>query len=217
MVHTGNYLEKLSLVFIGLCFLCQIGWLIAEKRLLKQQFNSLNITKLKKYFFSLVFVLAVVFIFSFEVKEVFVSYFAWKMNPLSRLLLPPYQPITYFLISTSSKLIFPYLISLFFSLVFLFLASFLNKKSSESYFYPEEPIILSLAIFLSGYPGFLIYLILFFAIFFIFNLILTTINLFKEKKLEKISPYFLWLPVAFFAIILINWLSQSGYLIWFNL
>jgi hypothetical protein len=180
-----------------------------------------GLTRLKKYFFNLVFVLTTLIVFGFIIYQIFISYFDWLKDPFSRFLLPPYRSISYFLIYALPRLFFPFLIAFIFALIFWRLAAFLNRRSGEIFFEPEEPVILALAIFLSGYPGFLIYFIVLILIFLIFNLVLSLYHILAKKASLKNLPrfplYFFWLPAAIFAIIIKSWLSSKGVLLFFNL
>lgn len=139
-------------------------------------------------------------------------YKTWINNSFSRLYLPPYQSINYFIQYSFFRFWSHFLAALIFSLVILFLAKYFNKKSGEKYFWPEEIYFIAIAILIVGYPGWLIYFILMLLVPVLWSSILFFINLWKLNfHSPRISYYHLWLPLAIFAIIISKWLSQFAF------
>ncbi|MCL5733344.1 MAG: hypothetical protein M1334_01610 [Patescibacteria group bacterium] len=160
-------------------------------------------------------------VFGYEIYLVVLQYLDWSKDPFSRMFLPPYRNISYFLIYSLPRIIGPSLIALFFSLLLWRAAKKLNDGSEGGFFENPELKIFGLSVFLTGYPGFLIYLALLVAVFLIFNFIMSIYHIAIKKtaikSLPKFSLYFFWLPVAIFAIIITSWLTANGLLIMFNL
>lgn len=129
----------------------------------------------------------------------------WSQDEISKFLLPPHRSITYFIFYVGTRFLAPYLISLAVAVLFLFSANFLNKKYQERFFELEELYFGALAIFLTGHPGWLIYgvfIVLVFLLIHLYSLFTT------HYSLQRISLYYLWLPVAIFVIIISKWLEQ---------
>ena len=118
---------------------------------------------------------------------------------------------------------------------FLWAMLALNHKYENRFFYNEEPYFGAVAIFLTGWPGWLYYLIILLTLFLIFNFFGTL--LIKNKKSElkekdtsegnvanvsgaainengvnkeaRFSLYYFWLPVAVVIIIIMFYAQQN--------
>ena len=141
-------------------------------------------------------------IFSFLIYFSIEQYRDWSQSELTKLLLPPYRGIGYFIFYVGYVFFAPYLVSLATALIFLFAAKYLNKKFQERFFEREEPYLGALAIFLVGYPLCFFYLITMFSFYLIVHLGLL---IFNRDSSSRISMYYLWLPLAIFAIIIAEW------------
>ncbi|MEK7593224.1 MAG: hypothetical protein AAB464_00700 [Patescibacteria group bacterium] len=97
----------------------------------------------------------------------------------------------------------PYLISLIFAFLFFFVAKYLNKKYQERFFYEEEFFIGALAIFLIGYPLAIFYLIGVISIYLLAHFVLAGAS---KNFGERLSTYYLWLPIAISVILISEWL-----------
>ena len=137
----------------------------------------------------------------------FLQYRVWSGNGMSSYLLPPYTDISYFLYYVGTRFFLPFVASLIFAALFFAAMRVMNKRKGEIFFDKGEIIIASIAIFLSGFPGVLIFV----PTLIIFYLLYHILNVARGKKGERIPLFFLWLPVAI-SVILINnfWLSQLG-------
>ncbi len=158
--------------------------------------------KIFRYLFY--FSIAAIFLFAFFIS--ISQYVVWENHPVSKFLLPPYQGIGYFLRYSIFWYFTAHIISLLFSVAFIKLAKRYNKKFEEKFFYPEEYYLGALAIFLSGFPGIFIYIIF---LFFASILGSLTLNRFSTIKGERMSFYYLWIPVAIFVIIISKWLAET--------
>jgi len=164
-----------------------------------------NPTRIYKYFF----LVAISLIFSFFVFQSFQQYWVWAGNELSKNLLPPYQSANYFIFYVFTRFFAPYLISLAAALVFLFLTKILNKKYGERFFEPEEFYLGASAIFLSGHPGWLFYVVFLLAIYVLIQLFSTAKSSILNSKFSpvRVSLYWLWIPTAIFVILIQRWLE----------
>ena len=133
---------------------------------------------------------------------------AWQANGFTRSFLPPYTPITYFLLYSGFKFFFPYVLSLVVALLFIFWMKSANRKRGDVFFEKEEPYLAGLGIFLSGHPGWMIYLL---AVVFCY-LIIHLFQRLKGIKNKRVPLYHLWIPAGLF-VILINafWLSHCSW------
>jgi len=164
-----------------------------------------NPTRIYKYFF----LVAISLFFSFFVFQSFQQYWVWAGNELSKNLLPPYQSANYFIFYVFTRFFAPYLISLAAALVFLFLTKILNKKYGERFFEPEEFYLGASAIFLSGHPGWLFYVVFLLAIYVLIQLFSTAKSSILNSKFSpvRVSLYRLWIPTAIFVILIQRWLE----------
>lgn len=90
------------------------------------------------------------------------------------------------------------MVSLVMALIFLKLAQYFNKKHNEKFFEKEEPYFLALAMFLSGSPGWFLYLIL----ILVASLLFAISHSLLAKKFHRVSYYNFWLPLGLLAIAL---------------
>lgn len=135
------------------------------------------------------------------------QYTLWKVSAPG--LLPPHLSITYFISYVGFRIWAPYLISLGFACVCWMCMKFLNKKYEEKFFYEEELLMASLALFLVGYPALFFYIVLFFCIF-VFGSIVQTLR----KGIEgRMSMRFFWIPLAL-CVILLSELYFSHVSLW---
>jgi len=158
--------------------------------------------------FQWVFYVSVILIFTNSFYLSYSQYKIWKFGPFlefTKFFLPPHQNINYFIGYALLYFFATYLVSLVFAILFLKAAKYYNKKYEEKFFYPEEYYLGALAIFLAGFPGIFIYIISLFLASILGSLIL---NRFSTLKGERMSFYYLWIPVAIFVIIISKYLQQ---------
>ncbi len=129
-------------------------------------------------------------------------YHSWQTGDVEKFLLPPHQPITYFLKYSFMLFFSQYVVSFLISLVALGATLFLNKKYEGRFFESEEPFLFATGLLLAGHPGWIIFLV---------ALLLSTIvfSLTQLKKDTRTSLYFLWMPAAVASIVLNDGLIQS--------
>lgn len=155
--------------------------------------RKMNIGKIKLFFiFS---ISAILFLASYVS---YLQYGIWQNNDFSKLFLPPHQSLSYFLFYSLTRFFAPYIISLAFSLLLVFLLKKINKKYNNQFFYDEEIYFGAMAVFLTGYPNFIFYLIA----MLLMGVILTAL------KKGRISLYYFWLPAAIFVIMISKWLTS---------
>jgi hypothetical protein len=135
----------------------------------------------------------------------FLQYRVWSSADVANYLLPPYTDISYFLYYVGTRFFLPFGASLVFAVLFVVAMRIMNKRMGEKFFDRGEITVAGIAIFLSGFPGVLIFvptLILFYLLYHLVNVV-------RGKKGERIPLFFLWLPVSI-SVILINnfWLSR---------
>jgi len=168
--------------------------------------RPLGIFKVRAFFYS-----CVLCVFGIIGYWTYLQYALWASNPASKYLLPPYQSILYLYGYVGTRLWGPWLIALFFASLVPFVSRIANKRLGERFFEPEEPYLIALGIFLSGYPGFLLYI----PIVFILGLLLTTYYSLLAKG--RAPLYFLWMPAAILAILITHFLIPPEILVQFNL
>lgn len=141
----------------------------------------------------------------------YAQYHVWELSPVGKYLLPPYESLSYFIGYVGSRYLLPSAIALLAAIVFGLAAWYLNKRYDERFFEREEPTLFALGIFLTGYPGFLFYipLMLFFGALLAIGYTLT--------RKGRAPLYYLWLPLAIFAILIKVFLVPREILGQFNL
>ncbi len=133
----------------------------------------------------------------------YAQYNVWRVNELSAYLLPPHANWNYFLSYVGVRIFLPIVVA-FVSAIFLKYASeFLNRRSGERFFEKEEGWLFALGVFLSGYPGLFIYIPL---------VLVSGVSLalaYSLLKKGRAPLFYLWLPVAVFAILVKSFVPLS--------
>ncbi|MDP1688796.1 MAG: hypothetical protein Q8L47_01550 [bacterium] len=93
----------------------------------------------------------------------------YAINTSIKFIFPSYNGGTYLLFYLLTRLWGEYIISFIFALLFLWAMLYLNHRYENRFFYDEEPYFGATAIFLTGWPGWLYYLIILLTLFLIFN------------------------------------------------
>lgn len=151
----------------------------------------------------LCFFLSVGAMFLSALSLMFLQYEIWKNNSVSAFLLPPHASWKYFASYVIPRFFSPLLISAVFALVLKTVSEFLNKRFGERFLEKEEGWLMATGIFLSGYPGLLIYM----PLMLVSGLLLSVAYLMLKKG--RAPFFYLWLPVAIFAILLRSQIPQS--------
>lgn len=170
-------------------------------------------------------ILSVLVIFGFSSYQSYQQYIFWGDNDLSKLYLPPYQEIDYFVFYARTRFFNPHIFSLLMAILFLLAAKALNKKYQERFFERIEPYLLAISLFVVGNPLWLFYLALLLIIYFLMHLVaLARINADSNaeqrgkniganprsypclRRQVRVSAYYVWLPSAFFTILISKWL-----------
>ncbi|MEK9173245.1 MAG: hypothetical protein AAB594_01570 [Patescibacteria group bacterium] len=128
------------------------------------------------------------------------QYEVWKTSPVMKYALPPHQGLYYFFSYVGVRFLGPWVLAFLAALLVSRLAKKLNKRFEDRFFESEEIELMTLGIFLTGYPGFFIYLIL---ILGVGSLVSVVYTLFSKGRMPF---YYLWIPLALSAIIIENWL-----------
>lgn len=131
----------------------------------------------------------------------YLQYRTWLGHPLSKFFLPPYQSWDYFLTYVGSKFFAPYAISLVLAIIFFAALGVANKKFGERFFEREEIALIAISIFLVGHPGWIFYMVLAIATYLGLQIFYTI----KYRGLPRVSMYYLWVPLALFVIIVMQW------------
>jgi hypothetical protein len=150
--------------------------------------------------------LSIAGIFSASLYWAWSHYQLWKANTLTKFFLPPYQNFGYFYSYVGYKIFAPLLISLAVAILLSRFAEFFNRKYGERFFESEEIAVMALGVFLTGYPGFLLYLIL----IFLGGILLSAFYFLLSRG--RAPLYYFWLPMAIFAILIKNWFIPAAWL-----
>lgn len=153
--------------------------------------------------FFLIYFAAIVFVFFSYLFITYLQYISWAgSSGVTKYFLPPYRDLSYLFRFHFVRFLVYYIISFLASLSFLILALTANKRFGGKFFEKEEPFIASLAVFLLGDKewGFVwfYYIISILVFYFALHLYFR----FKGFKNERVSMYWLWLPLSLSIIIL---------------
>ncbi|MEK7547142.1 MAG: hypothetical protein AAB536_03130 [Patescibacteria group bacterium] len=164
-----------------------------------QLFSNSFLKKYVKFYF----LFGAIIMFSLAAHSTFLQYKLWKASALSVFLLPPYRDWSYFISYTGPRFFYPLLIAFFAAVVLKYVSEFLNRRFGERFFKPEESWFLAFGVFFTGYPGLFLYIPLI-----LVAGILLSFFYFLLKK-GRAPLFYLWLPVAIFAILLKNQIPSS--------
>lgn len=135
------------------------------------------------------------------------QFLAWHGSEYSRYLLPPYQPMSYFLAYIGRHFWAPHIISFVVAVVAYAALCGANRLRGGMLFEREEIIFIAAAIFLSGHPGYVAYIILVGAAYAVISL--ARLAIFRRD--ERVSFYRLWLPCAAIIMIARFYLVRYGW------
>lgn len=156
----------------------------------------------------IIFILAVLVIFVLNALVTIGQYRIWLADPVASFLIPPHQSISYFAFYSFSRFFAPYVFSLVIALAFLKAALLFNKKKGGIFFEKEEPYLGALSVFLVGHPGWLIYL----AVLILTYFMLHVSYFIRRREVARLPLYRLWVPVAFFVILLNEyWFGETSW------
>ncbi len=127
------------------------------------------------------------------------QYNLWLAHPISQLLLPPHQNISYFIYYAINNFYLATVLMSLAGLVVLLATNLANKKFNGRFFEPAEPYLVGSVILLVGHPGWMYYLGFSVAVFLLASLVLALI---ARKKSSRLSFYYFWLPIAASAILI---------------
>ena len=186
--------EILAIITLGLVL---IGQILYRRRVwffqsLDDQVLNRRFVKMLKWFW----LVSASVILSIQVYWSVLQYQTWKIDPFSKFFLPPYQDISYFLGYVGVRFFGPWILAFMASLLFSWIARFLNKKFDERFFEKEEIELVALGTFLVGWPGFSFYL----GVILVFGALISIFyQIFTKGRLPL---YYFWMPFAISAIII---------------
>jgi len=146
---------------------------------------------------------AVAAIFFSDMYFAAMQYEIWKSNSISSFLLPPHSSWIYFASYAVTRFFSPLLISVASAIIFKSAAEYFNEKFGERFLEKEESWLLASGILLSGYPGFIFY-----APLMIIAALILSVFYYAAGK-GRAPLYYLWLPVAVFAILFKSQIPQA--------
>jgi hypothetical protein len=131
--------------------------------------------------------------------EIFGTYYLWHNNSMSKLLLPPYQKINYFIGYVNYHFILPILLPIIIGLVLFFVIKLINKFFQGRFFHNDEHLMVFYGIILVGNPLWIVYI---FSVLFLGFLVYILGLIFKKVNFgERFSLKYLWIPLAFIIFI----------------
>jgi len=161
---------------------------------------------LLSYYLRWAFSLAIAGAFGVSAYWTVLQYQIWKADPISKFLLPPHHGWDYFYSYAGQRIFAPWLISLLAAILISRLAEFFNRRFDERFFEKEEIALIRLGVFLTGYPGFLFYIVLMFVAGLSLSLIYSLL------RRGRAPLYYFWLPMATVAILAVIWFIPESFL-----
>ncbi len=152
-----------------------------------------------------IFWLNAVLIFLFLAAVTYLQYKGWGGSPLTAYLLPPTTLITYFIQYVFFKIWISHGISLGIALLAVFGLHKLNRRKEGALLHDGEHWLAGSSMFLSGFPGVIIFLPVFLVLF----LLTVFVQTIRKGKEHRVSPLFLWFPTALCVILLIYLFLQD--------
>ncbi len=139
------------------------------------------------------------------------QYFTWLSSSISRLLLPPYQGIGYFIFYAFTEFWADYLLAAAIGLL-CFVAIRRQATDERPFFYPEEPTLCFISIMLVGHPLWILYGIL----LLLETLVGTLYTHFISKTKNRVSFRYLWLPTAILILAVSPFLNRLPFFIYLH-
>ncbi|GEM_PF-1148683 len=125
-------------------------------------------------------------------------YISWQQGTITKFLLPPYQSWHYFANYALMQFFVHYAVSFVVAVIMWALIKIANQRFQDRFMHPEEMMLFVTAIFLTGHPGWLIYLALLLGA----SVFLAGFHFWKvEHEERRVSLYFLWIPMAIVALL----------------
>ena len=172
-----------------------------------QSINHFFWKKSLRNFSRLLFFVVIAAVVIYYVYLTYNQYLLWHdSGDITKYFLPPYKSITYVVGYHFMRFALYYAISLLIALTFLVSAKHYNKKFQNKFFEPEEPYLGATAIFLLGNREWNYAWILYLILLLIFSALGSAIFCNWLKKMERFPLYWLWLPTAVFAILIMKFL-----------
>ncbi len=185
-----NAYLQISAIFAGLVFFLQI-------------YNKDAVIRFRRWLVPV----AVFLIIAVAGYSTYRLFHAWQVGPVTRFLLPPHQPWSYFISYAFSQYLERYCIAITGTLIFMTAAWFINKRSGERFLYNEEVWLLGTGMFLSGHPGWLVYVVLLMGS----STIANAIYRITVRENRRLSLYYFWMPVSLVTMFAMNWLMKISF------
>jgi hypothetical protein len=141
----------------------------------------------------------------------YVTYEGWQGSGLGKFFLPPHQSFAHFLSYIGERFLAPWVLALLAGIVAAWCAARMNRAYGERFFEPEEPSLIGLCFFMSGYPTFIFYLP---------ALLLVGAGISALYQLcgrGRAPLYYWWVPVALSVILVKTYLLPESVLSFFVL
>lgn len=137
------------------------------------------------------------------------QFIAWQGDAISKYLLPPYHSLDYFVSYAAMHFWASYGISFIMALAIYIIAAWANARRGGIFFEKEEIYFLALGIFLTGHPGWILYLLVVLIAYVIYSVFAALIF----QSLKRVSFYYFWLPCAAATILAGAYMTQFS---WYN-
>ena len=148
----------------------------------------------------LIYLFGILTLFGVAIFKVIYQYLLWKNHPVSKFLLPPYQSFDYFFSYSFFHFLKVPLYNFFSSIFLLALLKIFNKIFNKRLFFEEEIFFAGLTMLVVEFPINLFLL----ALIIILGILISLVKRILKKESQYTSLYYLWIPLAIFAIIFKN-------------
>lgn len=129
------------------------------------------------------------------------QYRIWETLEPQKFLLPPYRGVWYFLSYAGWEFFAPYVLSGIIAAISFYLSRSYNRRHGGQFFYEEEFYMIASALFFTGTPGWVFYLLFVALVAFL----ITVFRRVVLRNSEKFSLMPLWWPLALFVILIDVW------------
>ncbi|MBI2623596.1 MAG: hypothetical protein HYW65_03415 [Candidatus Liptonbacteria bacterium] len=143
--------------------------------------------------------------------QAYAVYAGWQGSELGKFFLPPYQPFAYFFGYVGERLFAPWGAALAAAVLAVWIARRMNQRYGGRFFESEEPMLIGLCFFMSGYPAFFFYL----AAMLVVGAGVSAV--YQLHGWGRAPLYYWWVPVALSVILLKVYLVPQSVLTFFVL
>ncbi len=153
------------------------------------------------------FIFSIIIITGSALYQTRAQFLLWQGDTISQYLIPPYRGMSYFALYAFTHFWEAFVVSGIVGLICFWVAWVVNRRFGGRFFEDEELYYIALGIFLTGHPGWILYVFIVFIMYVIYSACATVIF----HRMERVSFYYFWLPCAAATILASAYMMQFSW------